>query len=55
MIGAVIIGAIIGGLVGFVFGAITAVRKDDDEILTRFGKDQYKKGYEDAKRIYRGR
>lgn len=55
MIGAAIIGMIMGSLVGFAFGVIAAVRKDDDEILTRFGKDQYKKGYEDAKRIYRGR
>ena len=46
MIGAVIFGMIIGGLVGFVFGAIAAIRKDDDEILTRFGKDQYKKDKE---------
>ena len=50
MVGAVIIGAIIGGLIGLILGIMTAVNNNEKMYM-----DQYKKGYEDAKRIYRGR
>jgi len=51
MIGAVIISAIIGGLIGFILAIMTTVNRNNEKMYM----DQYKKGYEDAKRIYRGR